>query len=163
MRVTSGKSQNNGGCVAVWRTACDADASCVEWASPAASAVSNCVQRTVPCQGGECVELCACGQDNCGLVHVRDSKDPAGVVLDYPENNWDGGRAVHFLPVSRTVVAQHAPQILAEAARRGHDPLAHWYQVCPSLVMTWSLWFDQAEADAWLTGVAAGEFTLEDA
>lgn len=154
MWVKSSYSQNNGGCV--------------EWKSPTASAVNNCVQRTVRttpsiCQNGECVELCTCGVTDCGMIHVRDSKDPDGVILDYPQGAWDSGRAVHFLPVARSIVAEHAPQVLAEAARRGHAPSITWYQVSPDLDMGLSLWFDESEREAWLKGVEAGEFDLQTA
>lgn len=134
--TTSSYSQNNGGCVTWWRKSSH-------------SAVNN------------CVELCTCAVSNCGMIHVRDSKDPGGIILDYPQGSWDGGRAVHFMPVARSIVAAEHPQALAEAARRGHTPSLTWYQVSPGLDMGLSLWFDEQERDAWYRGVEDGEFSLE--
>jgi hypothetical protein len=96
------------------------------------------------------------------MVHVRDSKDPAGVRLDYPDGAWDDGNVVVFLPVSRSVVAcsDNGKRALQVAADRGHDPQAHWYMVCPTGRLGAALWFDQAEADAWRAGVTGGEFAL---
>lgn len=170
MWKTASYSQMNGGCVAVWAKASRsfANGDCVEWASPAASGPQgNCVQRTARtrCNNSACVELCVCGTENCGLVHVRDSKDPDGVILDYPEGTWAGGAAVVFLPVSRSVVAcsENGKRALQVAADRGHDPDAHWYMVTPGLGLDQALWFDQAEVDAWRAGVTDGEFALTSA
>lgn len=169
MWVTSSKSQMNGGCVAVWQASSHCgNNDCVEWLKSGKSfANGDCVQRTVRCKSSHtnpdaCVELCVCGTADCGMVHVRDSKDPEGVRVDYAEATWDDGRAVVFLPVSAAVAraSDNGKRALQVAADRGHDPQAHWYMVCPTGRLGAALWFDQAEVDAWQAGLRDGEFKL---
>jgi hypothetical protein len=99
-------------------------------------------------QPNACVEA---SDGSCGMVHVRDSKDPEGAVLDYPAASWDGGRAVVFVPVSAGQVP--ASLVAVRDSREGRDD--HWFSVTRGLGR---LWFDQSEADAFRSGVADGQF-----
>lgn len=52
---------------------------------------SNCVEvayrkASASNPDGNCVEA---GTGNCGMVHVRDSKDPSGPVLNFTRAEWD--------------------------------------------------------------------------
>jgi Domain of unknown function (DUF397) len=176
---TASASQNNGGCVqAAWQKAqASANGDCVEaqWTKSARSyANGDCVEAawarssyTQPdacveaqwdrgkCQLNDCAEVRT--EPACGLVHLRDSKDPDGTVLDYPREEWDGGNVVTFIPVSKSVV----PDGLVKARDSRAQDTANrdqWYQVTRNGA---SLWFDQAEVDAFRSGVADAEFALE--
>lgn len=144
---TARASQNNGGCVEVaWHQACGGNGSCVgvAWEKPSASFAN-----------GDSVEV---RQGGCPDVHVRDSKDPDGIILDYPRSIWGDGLAVEFEPVSKSLVpparVRARDRKAAEGDRAARD---HWYQVSRG---GRSLWFDQAELDAFRLGVADREFTL---
>jgi len=60
------------------------------WTKPSLSyANGNCVEvawhKAAASNGTHCVEA---GGGICGMVHVRDSKDPDGPVLTFPPGTW---------------------------------------------------------------------------
>jgi hypothetical protein len=88
----------------VWRKASECGSSeCVEvaWHKAEASKEHNCVEvawhKAQACASGECVEA---GPGACGMIHVRDSKDREGPVLNFTRAEWaaflDGARRGEF-------------------------------------------------------------------
>jgi hypothetical protein len=78
--------------VITWVQACNQNVGCVEVGFHKAEASlsnGNCVEagwgKSSASQDGNCVEA---GEGACGLVHVRDSKDPGGPVLDFTRDEW---------------------------------------------------------------------------
>jgi hypothetical protein len=63
---------------------------CVEasWHKSSHSANGNCVEvvfrKSSHSANGDCIEVA----DGCGRVHVRDSKDPDGPVLEFSPGAW---------------------------------------------------------------------------
>lgn len=49
---------------------------------------------------GNSIEFGGCNVAGCGMVHLRDTKNPK-VTLDYARTTWCGGLAVIFQPVKR--------------------------------------------------------------
>lgn len=148
--ATASASQNNGGCVqATWAKSSHTNPNaCVEamWEKSSASYAN-----------GDSVEV-RYGQ--CQLVHVRDSKDPDGIIIDYPRDDWDSGRVITFEPVSKSIVPGFLIRARdAKVSAAGQAARDHWYQVTRD---GRALWFDQAEVDAWKAGVAGGEFVLDE-
>jgi hypothetical protein len=88
-------SAQNGGCVEVaWRKATASNSNgCVEvgWQKATASSDANgCVEvgwrkATASYANGNCVEA---GDGECGMVHIRDSKNPDGAVLTVSPAQW---------------------------------------------------------------------------
>jgi uncharacterized protein DUF397 len=69
-------SHTNGCLEARWMAAACANGNCVEarWHTATASATSNCVQ--------------VAPDPICGLVRVRDSKDPGGLIVEFTPAAW---------------------------------------------------------------------------
>lgn len=179
---TSARASNyNGNCVEAGtapfaKAGASVDTNCVEAGTVpfaparASQPQAHCVEagsaefaNAAECNGGTCVEH----GDHGGMVFVRDSKDPRSATdsfphLHFPRDQWDGGRAVHFEPLA---LGEMPPQeALDVAAARDHVREQRWYKVTsPSPQDAGTvLWFDQAEMDAWVSGVLAGEFALAD-
>ena len=66
----SSYSTTNGDCVEVWRK------------SSRSTYNGNCVEYN-----GNCVEV-GDGHGGCGMVHVRDSKNPSGPSLSFSPDEW---------------------------------------------------------------------------
>jgi hypothetical protein len=142
-----------------------------QWRKSSKSAARDCVEmswtKSSFCQNLECVEFAfqkstftnpdACVEADihgrCGIPHLRDSKDPGGVILDYPAAEWAEGRVVQFEPVSTELV----PERLRDVRASRTSELLPWYRVTRDGL---SLYFDAEEKAAWLAGVAASEFAL---
>jgi hypothetical protein len=98
------------------------------------------------------------------IFFVRDSKDPRSCPgssdfdhLHYTYEEWNGGRAVQFAQISILDVPQDV--VDARIAKVGHSTGA-WYKVNHGDEPV-TLYFDQAEKDAWKDGVENGEFNFE--
>lgn len=100
---------------------------------------------------GQCAETTAAA----GEVLVRDSKDVQGPHLHFPAAGWEDGAGLTFTSVDTADVPEH----LTEARiATGHAPgEEEWYSLTDG---TDTLWFTQAEVDAFRSGVRMREFAL---
>jgi hypothetical protein len=97
-----------------------------------------------------------------GAVIVRDSKDPAGPLLAFNPQEWDGGRGMAFTPVTNVPakLASVSAQRHLDAWQQAGEPTAPgaWYALADD--NSNKLYFDQGEVDAFRKGVAEGKFLL---
>ncbi len=104
--ITSSYSGYNGNCVEV------------AFAKSSYSGANNCVEvgyaKSSHSVSNHCVEVGGGQEGVCGLVHVRDSKDPGGGVLSFSPGVW-----MEFLDDIRTplVTKVALPQSLAAPSR----------------------------------------------
>lgn len=89
---------------------------------------------------------------------LRDSKDHTKTI-EYPIGEWEGGRAVAFTPVDRQLVPAALLAIQESGVQGSGNREQQWYTVTRDHT---TLYFDQAEMDAWTRGVEDGQFETTD-
>ena len=75
----------------------------LQWHKAEASKDWNCVEvawHKATASGNGQMQCVETGQGACGMIHVRDSKDPNGPVLNFTQGEWaaflDGARRGEF-------------------------------------------------------------------